>query len=342
MTRRLLLSAFVIVGFGLAWVPAQGESNPAPPAKGTHQSYTEKIPNSSVSFDMIAIPGGRFKMGSPDSEAGRLPDEGPVHEVDIAPFWMAKCEVTWDEYEIFWQLSDPKNDPPPKRKTDSGDAITRPTPTYVEADYGHGHEGHPVVCMSHHNAMEYCRWLSRVTGKSYRLPTEAEWEYAARAGTATAYSFGDDPAKLDDYAWYKNNSPTEEKPRGTTYKVGTKKPNPWGLYDMYGNVAEWCVDHYDSKIYALRKGITLGPVLLPTDKRFSHVVRGGSWADTADRCRSAARRGSDESWIKHDPNEPKSIWWLTKMDVIGFRVVCAVNEQDNLKGLRSKVTKQSD
>ena len=342
MNRRLLIFGFTLLASLLALLPAQGVPTEGPPAKGNHKNYTEKLPGDTVSFDMIAVPGGRFKMGSPENEKDRNKDEGPVHEVDINPFWMAKCEVSWDEFEIFWQLTKPEVDPPPVKGQPS-DAITRPTPTYVEADYGHGHEGHPALCMSHHAAMEYCRWLSRITGKTYRLPTEAEWEYAARAGTTTPYFFGDDPSKLEDYAWVKSNSPTEEKPKGATHKVGSKKPNPWGLHDMYGNVAEWCLDHYEVDYYSkFKNGIPLGPVVIPTDKRFSHVVRGGSWADQPDRCRSATRRASDDSWTKWDPNEPKSIWWLTKMDVIGFRVVCPVEEQNNLKGLKSKVTKKSD
>jgi formylglycine-generating enzyme required for sulfatase activity len=191
--------------------------------------------------------------------------------------------------------------------------------------------------MTHHCAMEYCRWLSALTGKTYRLPTEAEWEYAARTGTKTAYSFGDDPAKLGEYAWFAGNSKEE------THPVGTRKPNPWGLHDMYGNVMEWCVDHYRKDYYSTFPAdrLTLSPVLLPTERRYSHVARGGSWADEAAQCRSAARRGSDPSWSKHDPMRPQSIWWHTMMDGLGFRIVRPVEEQENLKGLKSSVTPNS-
>jgi formylglycine-generating enzyme required for sulfatase activity len=190
-----------------------------------------------------------------------------------------------------------------------------------------------VIGVTHHAAMDYCRWLSMKTGKAYRLPTEAEWEYACRAGTKTAYSFGDDPKQLGDYAWFAGNS--EE----LTHEVGKKKPNPWGLYDMHGNVNEWCLDHYQKDYYAqfpLDKP-TLAPLLMPTEKRFSHVARGGSWADKADAARSAARRGSIERWIRQDPQRPKSIWWLTDAEFIGFRLVRAVEEQPNLKDLHSKI-----
>ena len=164
--------------------------------------------------------------------------------------------------------------------------MTRPTPPYADETFGFGRNGQPAICITHHAAMEYCRWLSAKTGKIYRLPTEAEWEYACRAGTKTAYSWGDDPAKLDEYAWYVNNA---EKPM----KVGKKKPNPWGLYDMHGNVAEWCLDHYVPDAY---KRIptdkpTLGPVILPDAKEYSYVARGGSWDDDAGQApqRGAAR-----------------------------------------------------
>jgi formylglycine-generating enzyme required for sulfatase activity len=185
--------------------------------------------------------------------------------------------------------------------------------------------------------MEYCRWLSAKTGKTFRLPTEAEWEYACRAGTTTAYSFGNDPKTLGDYAWFADNS--EE----VTHPVGQKKPNAWGLHDMHGNVAEWCLDRYRKDSYStfpIDKP-TLGPVLMPTSDRFPNVARGGSWADPPGRLRSAVRRGSDKSWIKRDPQRPQSIWWLTDADFVGFRIVRPVVEQDNLKGLRSQVTRES-
>jgi formylglycine-generating enzyme required for sulfatase activity len=302
------------------------------------KTYVETIPGSTVKFEMIAIPGGNFQMGSPNTEAARSPDEGPQHPVGIRPFWMGKTEVTWDEYDLYWKKEEgakkPANLSPAER---NADAVSRPTPPYADETFGHGREGHPVLCITHHAAMEYCRWLSAKTGKTYRLPTEAEWEYACRAGTKTAYFFGDDPKQLADYAWYSANA------EDLTHPVGQKKPNPWGLYDMYGNVAEWCLDHYRKDYYATFPAdrVTIEPVLVPTADRFGHVARGGSWADDAARLRSATRRGSDKTWIRRDPQRPQSIWWLTDADFVGFRVVRPLEELDNLKGLCSKVTRES-
>jgi len=203
--------------------------------------------------------------------------------------------------------------------------------------FGYGHKGFPAICMTHHAAMEYCRWLSAKTGKLYRLPTEAEWEYACRAGTKTAYSFGDDPSKLDEYAWSVDNSDGKPKP------VGKKKPNPWGLYDMHGNVAEWCIDHYEKDFYKkFKPGETsLNPFAPPTEKKTPHVARGGSWDDDPPLLRSAARRASSREWWRQDPQLPQSIWWLTEGVFVGFRIVRPVEEYEHLKGLRSKVTRES-
>ena len=341
------MTAGLIVGAGLSYFRAEPKISSAAPApmveKATHKNYTEKMPGGKVTFDMVAIPGGVFTMGSPADEEGRSADEGPQHEVKIRPFWMGKCEVTWNEFDLWWMSDENKDPNKPLAKGDT-DATTFPSPPYIDETYGHERDKHPALCMSHHAAMKYCEWLSKKTGKTYRLPTEAEWEYACRAGTLTAYSFGDDASKLDEYAWYKKNSADASHKRGTTHEVGTKKPSPFGLYDMYGNVMEWCLDHYKNDTYTTcaKEVLSLWPVVLPTEKRFSHVARGGSWADDPDRLRSAARRASDASWIKYDPGVPKSIWWLTKFDVIGLRVVRPVDEQDNLKGLKSKVTTESE
>jgi formylglycine-generating enzyme required for sulfatase activity len=340
--RRLLqysLGIGLSAAFALAFVTGPAEM-PAAPLPPRHHSYTERIPDTDVKFDMVAITGGVFRMGSPESEKGRGKDEGPQHPVHVYAFWMGKCEVTWDEYDAFRRETgvQDQND---QRKLlrQQPDAVTGPSPPYVDETWGHGRAGMPVLSISHNAAMRYCWWLSKKTGKTYRLPTEAEWEYAARAGTNTAYFFGDDPKKLDDYAWYAGNSKGPDAERHP-HKVGQKKANPWGLHDMYGNLAEYCLDHYDAGLYgtfpidlpALR------PVVLPTDHCYPYVVRGGSWADQPAQCRSAARRGSDRNWNRQDPYRPQSIWWLTDGDFVGFRVVRPLVEQDNLKSLRPRVT----
>ena len=365
-TLALILAAAVPL-FAVAVAPADKPGQPAgapTPAKPEKAAYTEKIGGFKTevvdpcskppkrgksqwrrSSDMAWVPPGEFMMGSPATEAGRDPNEGPQHKVKVGGFWMGKCEVTWDEYDVFWFDENFFKADDRAAEKFGPDAVTRPTNTFVDATYGHDRESHPAICMSHHAAMMYCAWLRHKTGRAYRLPTEAEWEYAARGGKGnTAYFFGNDPKPLDDYAWYKENSPDEDRPKGTTHKVGTKKPNPFGLHDIYGNVWEWTLDQYDPKAYETRakNALSIRPVTVPTDAKWSHVVRGGSWVDKADKLRSAARRVSEGSWMRHDPQEPRSIWWLTRMDVIGFRVVLAEDEQPELVGLKPKVVKRSE
>jgi formylglycine-generating enzyme required for sulfatase activity len=316
---RLLLCTPVVLGLAVAAML------PAADTPADFKSYTEKV--GEASFDMVPIPGGTFMMGSPPAEKGRGADEGPQVKVQVGPFWMAKVETTWDLYDIYWKDENiPEGDKRRDEPVVGKDAMTRPTPPYSDETFGHGREGKPVLGITHHAALMYCTWLSRKTGKNYRLPTEAEWEYACRAGTTTAYPFGDDPAQLGEYAWYATNAEED------THPVGTKKPNAWGLHDMLGNVAEWCVDHYATKDYEKYHGLVINPVRKPTDYKYPHVTRGGSWADTDVRCRSAARRGSDKTWLKRDPQRPQSIWWMTDADFVGFRVVRPVAEIAELTG----------
>ena len=277
--------------------------------------YTETIPNTKITFEMVPVPAGTFLMGSPEGETGRAPDEGPQHKVSLKAFYIAAKEVTWAEYDEFAFSLDLQR----KRKLgltgpkDAGDAVSRPTPPYADESWGWGKEAQPVIGITQYSATKYCEWLSARTGKKYRLPTEAEWEYAARAGTTTAYSFGDDAAALPDHAWFKSNS--DEQPR----VGGQKKANPWGLFDMHGNAAEWTRDLYAADFYA--KSPAEDPVNDPGKAHYPHVVRGGSWDDEPPRLRSAARRSSVEAWSRRDPQNPKSLWWHTDATFVGFRVV---------------------
>lgn len=289
-------------------------------AEEAMRPYTERLSGTDITFDMVPIRGGVFVMGSPDDEPGRHDDEGPQHPVRIEPFWMGKCEVTWDEYETWAFGLDIQRravagiEPTPLDP--AADAVTKPTKPYTDMTFGMGKKGYPAICMTQLAAKTYCEWLSAKTGRYYRLPTEAEWEYACRAGTTTAYSFGDDPADLDDYAWHFENSNDGYHP------VGRKKPNPWGLHDMHGNVAEWCLDFYVPDFYA-RFSLdrpTPSPFAPPT-REYPRVARGGSWDDDPEQLRSAARRGSNSDWKIQDPQIPQSIWYLTDALFLGFRVV---------------------
>jgi formylglycine-generating enzyme required for sulfatase activity len=186
--------------------------------------------------------------------------------------------------------------------------------------FGMGHDGYPAICMTQYAAKMYCKWLTATTGRYYRLPTEAEWEYACRAGTTTAYSCGDSPDNLGDYAWYFDNSDDQYQ------KVGQKKPNPWGLYDMHGNVCEWVLDQFVPDHYSELAGSPVKSPLAAVTTEFPCVVRGGSWDDDPEMLRSAARRGSSKEWKMQDPQIPQSIWYLTDGDFVGFRVVRPLHE----------------
>jgi formylglycine-generating enzyme required for sulfatase activity len=285
---------------------------------GAMQSYSNTIPGTQVSYGMVAIKGGEFVMGSPASEKGRKPDEGPQHKVKLAPFWMGRCEVTWNEFELF-MFADQERKFKDTIQTDPyvdkiSDAVSRPTKPYVEMSFGMGKDGYPAISMTHHSAIKYCQWLSSKTGHFYRLPTEAEWEYACRAGTTTVYSWGDDPSVMRDYAWFDKNSDFKYQ------KVGRKKPNPWGLHDMHGNVAEWCFDQYVPNYEQFAKAIQLNPYVKSTTP-YPHVARGGSWDDPAEKLRSAGRLFSDKVWKIQDPQLPKSIWYHTDAQFLGFRLV---------------------
>ena len=288
------------------------------------EDYESVVAKASAKFSMVAIPGGTFRMGSPEGESNRNDDEGPTVQIPINPFWIGKYEVTWDEYEPFQLTQVGRNKDGSlqvrSKSEEPVDAVSQPTAPYQPMDFGMGRKGFPAVCMTHHAANKYCQWLSAQTDEFYRLPTEAEWEYAARCNTETAYFWGDDPSKLAEHAWFYDNSEQFQYSR-----VGKKKANPWGLHDMYGNVCEWCLDQYTSDAYGVRdrnlkQGIQVGP-WVKSKTAYPHVARGGSYDDDAKDCRSAARKASDPTWKQQDPQLPKSIWYLTDAPWLGFRIV---------------------
>lgn len=276
--------------------------------------YTQEVKGMNVKLDMVAIPEGSFIMGSASKEKGRTADEGPQHTIKMSPFWMSKYEITWDLFEPFVYKDFEKNQV--KEAIDAEvDAVARPTKPYLDMTFGMGKNEHPAVGMTQYGAIQFCKWLYARTGVFYRLPTEAEWEYASRAGSKSSYSFGDNAEDLGQYGWYAENSDEE------THPVGSKKPNDWGLHDMYGNVSEWTIDQYIPDFYnQFADNTTADPVAVP-EKLYPHVLRGGSFMDSPDELRSANRMQSDPEWKRIDPQIPKSNWWLPEAPFVGFRIV---------------------
>jgi len=324
-------------GFGK--VEAAGEFFTEPTIVSDFKPFTEQIPGSSVSFNMMPIPGGTFKMGSPDSEKYRQENEGPVREVKVSPFFMAEVEVTWDEYLAFFaQTSRQGKSAHEGSQTDiqDVDAIVGATPPYGQPDQNWGKGKRPAISMSHHAAETYCQWLSLKTGKTYRLPTEAEWEYAARGGTEGPYFFdGDvkqfmkkklfsskrDTSVINTYVVYQENSQSK------TQEPSFVLPNPFGLKNMLGNVAEFCSDWYAPDAYAQAgNGVLTNPKGPASGTE--RVIRGGSYKNDASQVRAAYREPTQtETWLRTDPQTPKSIWWYSDCFYVGFRVVCEYDEK---------------
>lgn len=244
--------------------------------------YTETIPGTTVTFEMVPIEGGSLTVPDPSKA-------GAVKSIRVGPFWIAKTETTFDLFDVFvYALDEADPSSPPEI-----DGVTRPSKPYIPPDRGYGHQGYAAIGMSYRNATEFCHWLSKKTGRRYRLPTETEWEFACRAGSKGRYFFGDDPAQLGDYAWY------AETTENTTKPVGTKKPNAFGLHDVLGNVQEWC------------QGEDGQP-----------VTRGGSFRDGAEHVTCDTRVPPSARWNASDPQVPKSQWWMVDCSFVGFRVVC--------------------
>ena len=297
---KFLVTGFLFLGFQLVFAQKK--------------TYQLELPGTTQALEMVFIEGGSFQIGSPSSEKGHQRDESPQSNIEVASFWMASTETTWNLYQHF---VDRDIDGPSLQKKDQAlvdldiDAISGATTPYVDMSFGMGTDDYPAIGMTQKAAVQFCKWLSALTGNFYRLPTEAEWEYACRAGSQTAYSHSDDASGLELYAWFEENSD------GKYHKVGQKKPNAWGLYDMHGNIAEWTLDQYEIEAYKKLAKVKWNKPL----KTYPKAVRGGSWIDSAEKLRSAARRGSDPQWKMRDPQIPKSEWWHTDAPFVGFRIV---------------------
>ncbi|MBA3484284.1 MAG: formylglycine-generating enzyme family protein [Pirellulales bacterium] len=357
LSASLLAANVALAADAPGWSDKKPAEGPAVEVDGRFMiPYVEKMPGAETSFVMMPVPGGEFLMGSPEGEADRGEDEGPQVRVTVDPFWIGRNEVTWAEYQtymrmynIFKQLQTLKMNRK-KEQADGDDAkdwelveehawdgklegqqdvdaVTSPTPLYVpDHTYMAGDQpDQPAVTMTQYAARQYTKWLSGITGHEYRLPSEAEWEYAARAGTDTAYSFGDDPADIEKYAWLMENSDY------ATHPVGTKEPNPWGLYDMHGNAAEWTLDEYAADRYEKlgKDAVAAGEAVHWPTKLYPRSIRGGSWLDEPPMARSAARHKSEEDeWKLSDPNLPLSPWWYTEEPAmgVGMRLVRPLKE----------------
>lgn len=290
--------------------------------------YTLTVPGTEISFEMIPVPGGVVNMGSPEDEPGHKDDEGPQVKVEVGPMWVAKCEVSWEEYKLFMSMYRLFKSLATQglRKVEGGnavDAVTAPTELYEPSyTFEFGQEDKlPAVTMTQYAAKQYTKWLSKLTGEQYRLPTQAEWEHACRAGSKAAYSFGSDSSKLDEYAWFAGNSDA------MPHDVGTKKPNAYGLHDMHGNVMEWTIEGYAEDGYSeladKSQPLSILAAVHWPDSAENRVVRGGSFQDDAELVRSASKvKSEDEEWKSEDPNVPLSPWWYTTDPArgVGFRV----------------------
>ncbi|MCY2931224.1 MAG: formylglycine-generating enzyme family protein [Planctomycetota bacterium] len=274
MNRKSIVGMFSACAIVLCWIAfhqakVSAAGSASAPATGPAGPLTLEV-GKGVRMTLALIPAGQFTMGSPEGEKNRQGNEGPQHEVTISkPFYVGICEVTQEQYQ----------------------AVMGKNPSFFKG------AKNPVENVTWDNAVEFCKKLSEKTGKTVTLPTEAQWEYACRAGSKTAFHYGDDAdnAGLGDHAWYVENC------KDTTHPVGGKKPNAWGLYDMHGNVWEWCSD-WESPSYA-GAGATdpQGP-----DRGVSRILRGGGWSLAAKYCRSAERVGCE-------PGQ--------RSNIFGFRVV---------------------
>lgn len=307
ITYKLLFLLIFLVGL------APKAENPST-SPNEFEPYQQQIPDSRLSFGMVPIPSGEFMMGSSGQDDTSQPDEFPRHKVALDAFWMGTHEIPWDIYELFLDKNQEaaiSENPIPAEV----DGITRPTTPYLDMTFGMGKEDKPAVAMTQYGAIQFCKWLYTKTGVFYRLPTEAEWEYAARAGESATYFFGDNPDELDEYAWYAANS------GDVTHKIGQKKPNPWGLFDILGNVMEWTYDKYLPEYQVTDPEKSIENPVIEAEELYPRVLRGGHFKSGAEDLRAARRFASTPVWKQLDPQIPKSQWWFPEAPFLGLRVV---------------------
>lgn len=317
-----------------------------PTAVATFENYTEQIPGTAVTLNMVAVKGGTFNMGSPAKEPFSKEDEKPQHSVTVSPFFMAEMETTWDQYWAFYAQTMSEGRTPPETVYQNNltalgvDGISGPTSPFGYPDQGWGGGDRPAITMTHYAAETFCQWLSLKTGKKYRLPTEAEWEYAARGGTETPYFFAGSPKEFSNEGFLKNifKPKTEaispfviyvNNSDGRTQSPSVVQANPFGLKNMLGNVMEYTADKYDAQAYSKRTSGVNNPIVTEGEE---WVIRGGNYNSDAADVRSAARDHTrHDDWLKTDPQQPKSIWWYSDIKGIGFRVVCEPNDSIIIK-----------
>ena len=273
--------------------------------------YKETL-RSLAQFEMVPIKGGTFTW--------KGEQEDDVLEVTISPFWMGKHEVTWEEFKpfLYTEIAREKNGDVPEIIRDQIpsdlDLLARPTTPYHPPSMGMPKKGHPAIGMTQHSANKYCQWISYQTGHFYRLPTEAEWEYACRAGNPSNGSWGDDPSMATEYAWF------GEDPESHYHKPGLKKPNAWGLYDMHGNVIEWTLDqHVPNRRSYFGRDKVIDPWIKAT-RPYPHVVKGGHWKQPLEKIAASSRGKSDPTWKISEPEIPQ-IWHHPDAPWLGLRVV---------------------
>ncbi len=305
------------------------------------ENFTETVPGTGASINMVAVPGGEFTIGSSEKEPFHKKDEGPQKNVKISRFFMSEVEVTWNQYWAFYNETMSEGRTPPEKVYANNsrpdvDAVSGPTPPFGFPDQGWGMGSRPAITMTHYAAETFCQWLSLKTGKKYRLPTEAEWEYAARGGTSTPYFFEGNPKKFSNEGLWNRifGSDTAMIARYVVYSEDsdgkTAEPekigaNPFGLKNMLGNVLEYCSDWYQEDAYSKLKDGELDPK--GPSEGSEHVVRGGNYASDAADVRCSSRGHTEnEAWLRTDPQNPKSIWWYSDIKGIGFRIVCEVPE----------------